>query len=155
MAVIDIAQPPSAPAALPGKTQLNDLLWEVCTYAELMGEAALADTPLSLPSSGMLQVVLGEPGITVAEMSRRMPKTQQAISQVVARLEKLGLLERRLGIGRGHGLFVTEAGREMAEVGLARERELEARLRELLGSERYGDLRELLTEARTILAEAR
>jgi hypothetical protein len=43
----------------------------------------------------------------------------------------------------------------MAAVGLAREQEVEARLRELLGSERYGDLRELLTEARTILAEAR
>jgi DNA-binding MarR family transcriptional regulator len=155
MAVTHAAPPPSPTQTFAGQTQLSDLLWEVCTYSELMGEAALADTPLSLPSSGMLQVVLGEPGITVAEMSRRMPKTQQAISQVVARLEKLGLLERRLGVGRGQGLILTKAGREMAEVGHAREQELEARLRELLGAECYGELRELLTEARTILAQAR
>jgi len=136
------------------KDQLNDLLWETTTYVGLMGEAALADTPLTLPSSGMLAAVLAEPGITVAEMARRMPKTQQAISQVAARLEKLGLLERRLGAGRGVGLFVTDTGRAMAETGLAHERELVARLRDLLGDERYDELSRLLDESRTILREA-
>ena len=149
--------PQSTPAgdALPlaGKSQLSDLLWEVATYSEMMGEAALAETPLSMSSSGMLQAVRGEPGITVAEMSRRMPKTQQAISQVSARLEKLGLLERRLGSGRGHGLFVTEAGRELAELGMTRERELEDRLRTALGAQRYTHLRRLLSESRTLLRE--
>lgn len=145
---------PDAPP-LHGKDQLNDLLWEVSTYVGLMGEAALADTPLTLPSSGMLAAVLAEPGITVAEISRRMPKTQQAISQVVARLEKLGYLERRVGPGRGVGLHVTEAGREMAEQGIAREHELQVRLRELLGAERYDELSRLLVEARRILREAR
>jgi DNA-binding MarR family transcriptional regulator len=144
---------PGDSAPLPGKYQLSDLLWEVSAYAEMLGEAALADTPLSLPSSGMLQAVLGEPGITVAEMSRRMPKTQQAISQVTARLEKLGLLERRLGSGRGHGLFVTEAGRELAELGISRERELEDRMATVLGDERYAHLRRLLSESRTLLRE--
>jgi DNA-binding MarR family transcriptional regulator len=136
------------------KDQLNDLLWETTTYVELMGEAALADTPLTLASSGMLAAVLAEPGITVAEMARRMPKTQQAISQLAARLEKLGLLERRLGAGRGVGLFVTDAGRALAETGLAHERELDARLRGLLGDERYDELARLLRESRAILREA-
>jgi DNA-binding MarR family transcriptional regulator len=140
-------------AALPDDSQLSDLLWEVAAYTEMMGEAALAETPLSLPSSGMLQVVLGEPGITVAEISRRMPKSQQAISQVSARLERLGLLERRLGSGRGHGLFVSEAGRELAELGMSRERELEDRLVTVLGEARYAHLRRLLSETRTLLRE--
>ena len=140
---------------LPGKSQLNDLLWEVCAYVELMGEAALADTPLTLPSCGMLARVLGEPGITVAEMSRRIPKTQQAISQVAARLEKLGLIERRLGSGRGVGLFLTDAGREMAQTARAREDELDGRLTELLGAERSSALAELLGESRAILRETR
>jgi DNA-binding MarR family transcriptional regulator len=141
--------------ALAGEEQLNDLLWEVTTYAEMMGEAALAQTPLTLPSSGMLIKVVAEPGITVAEVARRIPKTQQAISQVVARLEKLGLLERRLGPGRGVGLFATDQGRRMAEEALEREQELEARIQELLGPERHAELRRLLAEARLILREAR
>jgi DNA-binding MarR family transcriptional regulator len=145
---------PDAPP-LAGKDQLNDLLWEVTTYVELMGEAALADTPLTLPSSGLLVSVLEEPGITVAEMSRRIPKTQQAISQVVARLEKLGLIERRLGSGRGVGLFLTETGREMAATGRRREREHEERLRKRLGAERYEQLRTLLLDSRAILRETR
>ena len=145
---------PDAPL-LHGKDQLNDLLWEVSTYVELMGEAALAGTELTLPSSGMLISVLAEPGITVAEISRRMPKTQQAISQIVARLEKLGYLERRVGHGRGVGLYVTEAGRGMAEQGLAGEQRLQERLRELLGAERYDELSRLLADTRRILRGAR
>src|SRR5579875_1802106 len=142
---------PPRPSALPLDEQLNDLLWETTTYVELMGEAALADTPLTLASSGMLANVDAEPGITIAEMSRRIPKTPQAISQLAARLEKLGLVERRLGSGRGVGLFVTGTGRALAELGREREREHDERLRKLLGSERYDDLSRLLREARELL----
>jgi len=95
------------------------------------------------------------PGMTVAEISRRIPKAQQTISSVVARLEKLGLIERRLGSGRGVGLHVTDAGREMAQVAVTHEQELNARLRELLGEERSTALTELLRESRAILREAR
>ncbi len=150
----DPAAPQAVEPPLAHRDQLNDLLWETTTYIESMGESALAGTPLTLASSGMLAAVLAEPGVTIAEMSRRMPKSQQAISQVAARLEKLGLLERRLGSGRGVGLFVTDDGRAMAEVGLARERELVERLRELLGDERYEKLSHLLLETRAIVREA-
>jgi DNA-binding MarR family transcriptional regulator len=95
--------------------------------------------------------VAGEPGITVAEMSRRLPKTQQAISQVAARLEKLGFIERRVGPGRGVGLYATESGREMAAEASRAEAVLERRLRSLLGEERHRALRELLAESRAIL----
>jgi DNA-binding MarR family transcriptional regulator len=138
-----------------GKDALYDLLWQVTAYTHLMGEAALAGTPLTVASSSMLIAVIEEPGMTVAEISRRIPKTQQTISQVVARLEKLGLIERRLGSGRGVGLHVTDAGREMTQVAVAREQELNARLRELLGEERSRALTELLSESRAILQEVR
>ena len=147
--------PMSVMPPLPGKDQLNDLLWDVATTVELMGEAALADTPLSLPSCGLLAAVLGEPGITIAEIARRVPKTQQAVSQLGARLQKLGYLERRLGSGRGVGLYVTPAGREVAREGIERERELDQRLRDQLGDERYDELKRLLGESRAILSEAR
>jgi DNA-binding MarR family transcriptional regulator len=148
------ARPGPVEPPLSHRDQLNDLLWETTTYIEFLGEAALAGTPLTLASSGMLTAVHAEPGITIAEMSRRMPKSQQAISQVAARLEKLGLLERRVRSGRGVGLFVTEAGRAMAEVGRAREAELVSRLRELLGDARYDELSRLLIDTRTIVREA-
>jgi DNA-binding MarR family transcriptional regulator len=149
--------PPSPDGGAPpfGKDTLYDLLWQVTAYTHLMGEAALAGTPLTVASSSMLIAVLEEPGMTVAEISRRIPKTQQTLSQVVARLEKLGLIERRLGPGRGVGLHVTDAGREMAQIAVAREQELTARLRELLGHQRSTALTELLRESRAILQEAR
>jgi DNA-binding MarR family transcriptional regulator len=103
----------------------------------------------------MLRAILEQPGLTVAEFSRRIPKTQQTLSQVVARLEKIGLIERRLGTGRGVGLYLTEAGQQLAEGAVTREEEVSARLRELLGPERAGALTELLRESRAILREAR
>jgi DNA-binding MarR family transcriptional regulator len=133
------------------KYTLHDLLWEVSAYAEMRGEAALADLGLTLPSNGLLDAIVNEPGVTVAEMSRRIPKTQQAISQVVTRLERGGFVERRVGSGRGVGLYPTEAGRAISAHGVERELGAEAEMRELLGDERYESLRALLLEARPIL----
>lgn len=120
-----------------------------------MGEEAFAGTPLTVASGSMLIAVLEQPGLTVADFSRRIPKTQQTLSQVVARLDKLGLIERRLRPGRGVGLYLTEAGQQMAEDAAAREQEVNARLRELLGAERAEALAELLRESRAILRETR
>ena len=143
--------PVAGKALLTGNDELVNLLLDTTVYVKLMGEATLADTPLSLLSSRMLAAVLWQPGITVSEMSRQIPKTQQALSLVAAQLIKLGLIERRLGSGRGIGLYVTEAGQRMAEEGLAREHGLQIRLGELLGDKRYEQLRQLLHESREIL----
>jgi len=138
-----------------GQDELYNLLWQVAAYTHLMGEETFAGTPLTVASGSMLIAVLEQPGLTVAEFSRRIPKTQQTLSQVVARLEKLGLIERRLGPRRGVGLYLTGAGREMAKEAVAREQEVSARLRELLGDDRAAALTELLHESRTILRQAR
>jgi DNA-binding MarR family transcriptional regulator len=138
-----------------GQGELYNLLWQVASYSHLMGEDAFAGTPLTAASGSMLIAVLEQPGLTVAEFSRRIPKTQQTLSQVVARLEKLGLIERRLGPGRGVGLYLTEAGQQLAEDAVAREQAVNTRLHDLLGAERAGALTELLRESRAILRETR
>jgi DNA-binding MarR family transcriptional regulator len=138
-----------------GQDELYNLLWQVAAYTHLLGEETFTGTPLTVASGSMLIAVLEQPGLTVAEFSRRIPKTQQTLSQVVARLEKLGLIERRLGPGRGVGLYLTEAGQQMAGDAAAREQEVNARLRELLGEDRAAALTELLRESRAILREAR
>ena len=141
--------------SLTGNDELVDVLLDTAVYVKVMGEATLADTPLSLLSNRMLAAVLGEPGITVSEISRRIPKTQQALSQVAAELTKLGLIERRLGSGRGIELHVTEAGRRMTEEGLGRQHDMLTHLRELLGNQRYEQLKRLLHESRVILEKGR
>ena len=144
---------PTSDAPVFDDDTLYDLLWQVTAYVQTMVEANLADTPLTMPSSGMLLHVRDAPGITVAEFSRRIPKTQQTISAVAARLEKLGLIERRLRSGRGVGLYVTQAGAEMAQEVAAREEDFTARLQELLGDQRASALMDLLRECRAILRE--
>ena len=132
---------------------LGHLLWDVAARATVLGEAELAGTPLTLPSSGMLQLIGSEPGITIAEIARRVPKTQQAISQIVARLEKLGYLVRQLGPGRGVGLYLTVEGLAARDEAAAAEARFDRRLRDLFGADRYTQLRGLLEEARERLSD--
>jgi DNA-binding MarR family transcriptional regulator len=66
----------------------------------LLAEPLLADIQLSLASMGALERIAAYPGITASELARQAFKTQQAVSQVTSRLERLGYVERRLGPGR-------------------------------------------------------
>jgi DNA-binding MarR family transcriptional regulator len=134
---------------------LSDLLWEVAAYVELLTEAALAGLPVTTATSGTLMTIYGEPGVTIAEMARRKPRTQQAISQNVARLEKLGLIERRLGPGRGIGLHPTDDGRALAEQAFDRERAADEQVRQILGPDHHEALRQLLVESRGLLRARR
>jgi DNA-binding MarR family transcriptional regulator len=128
--------------------QLGHLLWEVSSRVQLLGETELAETPLTFPSIGLLDQIHANPGSTVAEIARRVPKTPQALSQVAARLEKLGYLERHVTRGRGIGLHITEAGEAARVRGNEIEQRLEARLAAVLGDERFEQLRALLEHAR-------
>lgn len=137
----------------PWKHRIGHLLWEVETRVSLLGEAELGDTPLTLAALGLLDMVSVWPGSTVSELSRRTPKTQQAISQVVSRLEKLGYVERRLGAGRGVGLYITDAGTAAREQGHRREEAYERKVRDLFGEARFQQLKQLLEEARELLEQ--
>jgi DNA-binding MarR family transcriptional regulator len=135
---------------------LVHLLWAVSARTSTLGEAALADSPLTLAGLGLLENVNSRPGTTLAEISRRAPQTQQALSQVAARLEKLGFIERRLadrGQGRGIGLHLTAEGARARANAHALAEAFEAVLAEALGSDRHQRLVELLEEMRPVVNE--
>lgn len=129
---------------------LGHLLWELSARVNVLAEAALAKTELSRPSHGMLDVIHATPGIAIAEIARVMPKTQQAVSQIVARLESLGLVERKL-VGRAIGLYLTPAGLKARNEGAAAELAFEKQLEAALGHDKYERLRKQLMDARGAL----
>lgn len=135
---------------------LVHLLWAMSTRTSALGEAALAGSPLTLAGLGLLENVNARPGITIAEISRRAPQTQQALSQVSARLEKLGFIERRVadrGQGRGVGLHLTPAGAEARRTAHAATEDFESSLAQALGESRHRRLVRLLEEMRGIMGE--
>ncbi len=131
--------------------RLHHLIWECNLALVPLTDEAFADTELTLALSGTLDEIAATPGATVADISRRTPKTQQAISQAVAKLETLGYVERRLGGGRGVGLYLTAAGEGACADGVEREDWMEVRLRELLGSDVYEEMVEALERGRSRL----
>jgi DNA-binding MarR family transcriptional regulator len=131
---------------------LVHLLWAVSVRTSLLGEAALADSPLTLAGLGLLENINARPGITIAEIARRAPQTQQALSQIAARLEKLGFIERRLADGgRGVALHLTPAGAHARTSAHDTTEAFEASLAAALGPSRHRRLVALLEEARTIV----
>lgn len=133
---------------------LVHLLWSVSVRTSTLGEAALAGSPVTLAGLGVLENIHAEAGITIAEIARRAPQTQQALSQVAARLEKLGLVERRLAArGRGVALHLTPAGAAAHRDAHAMTEAFESELATALGSARHQRLLTLLEEMRTIVAD--
>lgn len=135
---------------------LVHLLWAVSVRTSVLGEAALSGSPLTLAGLGLLENLNARPGITIAEIARRAPQTQQALSQIAARLEKLRYIERRLpdrGSGRGIGLHLTPAGATARAEARDRVEAFESSLADALGPDRHERLVRLLEEARTIVRE--
>jgi DNA-binding MarR family transcriptional regulator len=137
----------------PASHRLGHLLWEVSMQANVIGEAHLAAISLTARSQGVLDSIAEAPGSTVSELARIKPVTQQAISQTVARLEKLGYVERRLGSGRGVRLYLTDAGERLRAAGDRLEADTEAELRARLGDELFAQLRACLEGARERLGQ--
>jgi DNA-binding MarR family transcriptional regulator len=137
---------------IPDREYLGHLLWEVGARVSLMSEAALARTPLTPRAAGMLEAIRSDPGTTMAEISRRLPVTPQAVSQVVTRLEKTGFIERS-GSARGRGvrLFISEAGEAALAEAIERKEAFDRDLSDALGEERHAELVRLLKEALPIV----
>lgn len=136
--------------------RLTHLLWEVSAHTSALTEAALADTALSAASQGVVDAVYASPGTSIAAIARLLPMTPQNISQMVARLERLGFVERRLG-ARGHGvaLFLTAAGARAREDVDGRLQRLDRELAELLGVAHHRALVEMLDRTRELLESSR
>jgi len=135
--------------------RLYYLLWETYARTTPLADAALnARRSMTRPQLGMLELISAEPGVTSAQIARRLPVTQQAVSQLAARLDALGWIERRLLGGRSVGLYLTKAGKHAWEAGDAADLEFEKQLASILGEARYTRLRTLLCKASTALAAA-
>jgi DNA-binding MarR family transcriptional regulator len=130
---------------------LGHLLWETAARVQALGDAATAHTSLTRASIGLLDQIATNPGVTIAGMTRLLPKTQQAVSQLVSRLESLGLIERRLVQGRRVGLYLTSAGTRARAEGNAAEATFEAGLERAIGKARYERLCKALVEIRPVL----
>jgi DNA-binding MarR family transcriptional regulator len=137
---------------IPDDKRLGHLLWEVGARVSLLGEAALARTPLTPRMAGVLESIVADPGTSIAEISRRVPVSPQAVSQVAVRLEGLGYLERRSGErGRGVALHITEAGEKALAEADQRKEALDREMAAALGEERHAELVRLLQEALPIV----
>jgi DNA-binding MarR family transcriptional regulator len=131
---------------------LSHLLWELSARLSTLGESTLTGTSLTMPALGLLQKIVERPGVTIAELARTGPRSAQALSQITARLERLGFIERRLATeGRGVALHLTEAGERARKRGIRIEADFETGLADELGLERYEQLCQLLEESRTIV----
>jgi DNA-binding MarR family transcriptional regulator len=147
------SSPSPGDSNLPGDQRIGHLLWETSSRAMLMGEPLLADIQLSFPAMGALERIAAFPGITASGLARQAFKTQQSVSQVTGRLERLGYIERRVGAGRGVGLYVTKAGAAALVDGSAREQEIDQTLQALLGPADAEHLRALLIRLRERLTD--
>jgi DNA-binding MarR family transcriptional regulator len=145
---------PMAAEEIPDREYLGHLLWEVGARVGLMSEAALARTDCTPRSAGMLEAIRSDPGTSMAEISRRLPVSPQAVAQVVNRLEKVGFIERS-GSARGRGvrLFVTEAGEAALVEANERKDAFDHELAAALGEERHSELVRLLKESLPIVTE--
>ncbi|WP_246278386.1 MarR family winged helix-turn-helix transcriptional regulator [Phytohabitans rumicis] len=74
---------------------------------------ALAGHGLSAAQYGSLLLLQQEPGMTVADVGRKVSSTRQSANEMLAGLERAGLLERRAHPRdrRAQQVFLTEAGR--------------------------------------------
>lgn len=133
--------------------RLPHLLWETDALVRALIDLESGDAHLSRSALGTLMQIAHSPGSTISELARVGVRTQQSVSQVVARLERLGFVERRLQDGRAIGLHITEPGLAAVLVGDRCEASEEQELSELLGAERYEQLCELLAQACAVLTE--
>ncbi|MEU5318618.1 MarR family transcriptional regulator [Streptomyces sp. NPDC021056] len=114
--------------------------------------------PLGLAAAQytLLISVHSDPGLTGAELARRLNVTPQAIASQVTRLEERGQLERRPHPRHRHvqELHLTDAGRDRLRDADAVIVEIEQRIAEKLGAKKAAQLRALLDEVADVVREA-
>jgi len=91
---------------------------------------ALAAHDLSVAQFASLLILDEAPGLTVAEIGRKVSSTRQAANEMLAGLERAGLLERRAHPTdrRAQQVFLTPAGRDRLQAAAPAVTEVEAGL---------------------------
>ncbi|MFD1538951.1 MarR family winged helix-turn-helix transcriptional regulator [Nonomuraea guangzhouensis] len=113
--------------------------------------------PLGMAAAhySLLIRVHADPGLTGAELARRLNVTPQAVASLVARLEDRGQLERRPHPRHRHvqELHLTDAGRDTLRLADAVVAEIERQITEKLGPESTTRLTALLHQAADAVRE--
>lgn len=93
---------------------------------------ALATHDLSVAQFASLLILDEAPGLTVADIGRKVSSTRQAANEMLAGLERAGLLERRAHPTdrRAQQVFLTSAGHDRLKAAAPAVTAVEARLEE-------------------------
>jgi DNA-binding MarR family transcriptional regulator len=89
-----------------------------------------------------------EDGLRMGDLARRARLSKQTMTQLIRRLERDGLVERRPdpSDARASLIFLTARSRRFEPVVAATLRELEGSVRSRLGAERVSEVKEALRE---------
>jgi DNA-binding MarR family transcriptional regulator len=101
------------------------------------------------PSYGSVLLPLyEEDGLRMGELALRARLSKQTMTQMIRRLERDGLVDRRPdpGDGRASLIFLTPRSRRFEPVATATLQELDSLVRKRLGAQRLGHVREALRE---------
>jgi DNA-binding MarR family transcriptional regulator len=139
-----------SPAAV-GRDDLGFLLAKATQrWNELLAERFAADGyPEVRPAYGSVLVPLfEEDGLRMGELARRARLSKQTMTQLVRRLERDGLVERRPdpSDARASLIFLTPRSRRFEPVAAAALQELDKAARRRLGARRVGELKDELRE---------
>ena len=139
-----------SPAAV-GRDDLGFLLAKATQrWNELLAERFAADGfPEVRPAYGSVLVPLfEEDGLRMGELARRARLSKQTMTQLVRRLERDELVERRTdpSDARASLIFLTPRSRRFEPVAAAALQELDKAARRRLGARRVGELKDELRE---------
>lgn len=135
------------------------LLWALRRTAlavDAVKAKRLRDVSLGGPDYSVLACVRSEPGLSGAELSRRLGVTPQAVVPLVRRLAQEGLIERRPHPRHLHvqELHITSAGRTSLQAADRVVNGIEGQLRDHLGTSDHAQLRRLLDAVADYLVSA-
>jgi DNA-binding MarR family transcriptional regulator len=131
------------------KDALGRVTWALHRAAASLAAArdpALRSAGLAAAQYSLLYQVYSYPGLTGAEVARRLGVTAQAVAMTVKKLENLGMLERRPHPRHGHvqELHATPAGIAALGEGDYGVQVIERRLLDTLGPDDHRKLHDLL-----------
>jgi len=145
---VPAAEPASAAV---GRDDLGFLLAKATQrWNELLAErfaaAGYADVRPSYGS--VLLPLFEEDGLRMGELARRASLSKQTMTEMVRRLERDGLVERRAdpSDGRASTIFLTARSRAFEPIAAQTLAELDRLVRAHLDDERVGELKEALSE---------